>query len=165
MESLIQKEDLKIWIPSVFILVLATYFVLKYPAYTLIDNADLIIHEGGHGVFRIFGSFIYTAGGTLMQIILPSLIVWYFLKNRYRTGIQFSLLWLGQNFLNISIYASDARAQKLPLLGGHNVYHDWHWMLSRLDMLEYDHVIGYIFLSIGILIFALSVFLPLIIKD
>jgi hypothetical protein len=164
-ETTVQKSEWKKWIPSVIILPISIYFVGNYGHYGLIDNADLIFHEGGHGVFRIFGSFIYTAGGTLMQIIIPSLIVWYFLKNEYRTGVQFALLWLGQNLINISVYASDARARKLPLLGGDKVYHDWHWMLSRLDMLEYDHIIGGIFLGIAILIFIVSISMPLIMKD
>jgi hypothetical protein len=164
-ETTVQKPEWKKWAASVIILPISIYFIFNYGHYGLIDNADLIIHEGGHGVFRIFGSFIYTAGGTLMQIIIPSLIAWYFLENEYRTGVQFALLWLGQNFINISVYASDARAQKLPLLGGDKVYHDWHWMLSRLDMLEYDHVIGGIFIGIAVIIFIVSVSMPLIMKD
>lgn len=100
-----------------------------------------------------------------MQIILPSIIGFYFLKTYYRTGMQFSLLWLGQNFVNISVYAADARAQALPLLGGNSVYHDWHYLLSEINMLEYDQEIGYVIYGIGILIFLLAVFLPLIIRD
>ena len=72
-----------------------------------IDNGDLVIHEAGHFFFMFFGKFIYTLGGTLMQIILPSIIAWYFLRNYYKTGVQISLLWLGQNLINISAYAAD----------------------------------------------------------
>jgi hypothetical protein len=100
-----------------------------------------------------------------MQIILPSLIAFTFFRNNYRTGVQFALLWLGQNFINISVYASDAQARKLPLLGGNKVYHDWHYILGELGILEYDYLVGYFFFSVAILIFLTTVLMPLIIKD
>lgn len=112
-----------------------------------------------------FGKFIYTLGGTLMQIIIPSLIAYTFFRNNYRTGVQVGSLWLGQNFINISVYAADAQARKLPLLGGNKVYHDWHYLLGELGILEYDFAVGYTFYAIAILIFILAVLLPLIIKD
>jgi len=163
--ELLNSINLKRWIPSLIILPIAVYFVLNRGHYTLIDNADLVIHEAGHAVFSIFGRFIYTLGGTLMQIILPSIIVWYFLISRYLTGTQFGLLWLGQNLVNISVYAADARARILPLLGGNKVYHDWNWILSKTGLLEYDSEIGILFFSLAIIIFLITIFLPLIIKD
>ena len=153
------------WIPSLIILPLALYFTLTRGHYGIIDNADLVIHEAGHFFFSFFGKYIYTLGGSLMQILLPSAILWYFLSNYYRTGMQFTLLWLGQNLVNISVYAADARAQALPLLGGNSVYHDWHYLLSEANLLGYDQEIGYIIFGIGILVFLIALFLPLIIRD
>lgn len=160
-----QTSELKKWIPSLIILHVAVYWTLNRGEYGLIDNVDLVIHEAGHLFFMFFGKFIYTLGGTLMQIILPSLIAFTFFRNNYRTGVQFGLLWLGQNFINISVYAADAQARKLPLLGGNKVYHDWHYLLSELGILEYDFIVGYTFYAIAILIFILTILLPLIIKD
>src|SRR3989337_1847891 len=85
-------DEIKRWIPSVIMLPIMLWLVLSRGEYSWIDNADLVIHEAGHFFFMFFGKFIYTAGGTLMQIILPSLISWYFFRNEYRTGMQFSLL-------------------------------------------------------------------------
>jgi hypothetical protein len=158
-------EPIKRWIPSLIILPLALYFTFTRGQYGIIDNADLVIHEAGHFVFSFFGKYIYTLGGALMQILLPTCILWYFLSNYYRTGMQFTLLWLGQNFVNISVYAADARAQVLPLLGGNSVYHDWHYLLGEINMLEYDQEAGYIIFGIGILVFLTALFLPLIIRD
>ena len=158
-------DFLKTWAVSIILLPVCTFLVLHRGQYGLIDNADLVIHEAGHLFFYIFGRFIYTAGGTLMQIILPSIIVWYFFRNRYRTGVQFSLLWLGQNLINISVYAADARAQRLPLLGGHNVYHDWHYMLGQLNILNYDTEVGYFFVGLAIIIFTTSLLMPIIIRE
>jgi len=158
-------DEIKKWIPSLIIFPIALYWTLNRGEYGLIDNVNLVIHEAGHLFFKFFGKFIYTLGGTMMQIILPSLIVWTFLKNNYRTGVQFSLSWLGQNFINISVYAADAQARKLPLLGGKKVYHDWHYMLTELGILEYDYLVGYFFYSVAIIIFIIVILLPLIMKD
>ena len=158
-------DEFKKWIPSIIILPIAIYWTLNRGNYGLIDNADLVIHEAGHLFFKFFGSFIYTLGGTLMQIILPSIIFYYFFRNHYRTGMQFSLLWLGQNFINISVYAADAQARKLPLLGGNKVYHDWHYILGEIGILQYDTEVGYFFFGIAILLFITTLIMPLITQD
>jgi len=158
-------DDFKKWIPSIIILPIAIYWVLNRGEYGFIDNADLVIHEAGHFFFKFFGKYIYTLGGTLMQIILPSIIFFYFFRNEYRTGMQFSLLWLGQNFINISVYAADAQARRLPLLGGNSVYHDWHYLLGEIGLLNYDAEVGYFFFGVAILIFIITLILPLITQN
>ena len=158
-------DEFKRWIPSILILPIAIYWCLNRGNYGLIDNIDLVIHEAGHLFFSIFGKFIYTLGGTLMQIIIPSIIAGYFFRNNYRTGVQFGLLWLGQNIINISVYAADAKAQKLHLLGGNRVYHDWNYLLNQLGLIEYDQTIGYIIFAGAIFIFIAAVLMPLITQD
>jgi len=76
-----KTDEVKRWIPSIIILPIALYWVLNWGEYGLIDNVDLVIHEAGHLFFKFFGKYIYTLGGTLMQIILPSIIFFYFFKN------------------------------------------------------------------------------------
>ena len=164
-KSISGLDTVKRWIPSIIILPIAAYWVLNRGEFGLLDNIDLVIHEAGHFFFSLFGKFIYTLGGTLMQIILPSIIAVFFFRNNYRTGVQFGLLWLGQNFINISVYAADARAQKLPLLGGNKVYHDWHYLLGEIGLLQYDHIVGYTFLGVAAIIFAVAVLMPLLIHD
>lgn len=164
-KSYTKTDHLKRWIPSLIILPISFYWVLNRGDFSLLDNIDLVIHEAGHFFFSLFGKYIYTLGGTLMQIILPSIIALYFLRNNYRTGVQFGLLWLGQNFINISVYAADAQARKLPLLGGNKVYHDWHYLLGEVGLLEHDYLVGYIFFGISILIFIAAVLMPLLTHD
>jgi len=124
------------------------------------DNVDLIIHEAGHFFFRFFGRFMMFLGGTLMQLILPGILIFHFFVNDYRWGTQVSLFWLGHNLINISVYAADARARRLPLLGGNAVQHDWWNMLGMLDLLAYDQVIGYGFFILAILVFIVLLALP-----
>ncbi|MCX6151083.1 MAG: hypothetical protein NTX22_11195 [Ignavibacteriales bacterium] len=154
------KDELLNWLPSIIMFPIMIYWIANRGHYGFIDNADLIIHEGGHLIFIFFGKFIYTAGGTLMQIILPSIIAFYFFRSMYKTGVQVALLWLGQNFINISVYSADARAHQLPLLGGSKVYHDWTYLLSTLGILDYDIEVGYFFFGIAILIFIVALILP-----
>jgi len=158
-------SELKKWIPSIILFPVCAYLIINRGSYGLIDNADLVIHEAGHFLFKFFGKFIYAAGGTLMQVIIPSIIIFYFFRNLYRLGVQIGLLWLGQNLINISVYAADALVQKLPLLGGHRVYHDWHYMLGETGLLEYSTEAGNFFVGLAVLVFILMLIIPLIITD
>lgn len=158
-------SSVKKWLPSFIFMPLMVWLILNRGEYSWIDNADLVIHEAGHFFFKIFGKFIYTLGGTLMQILLPSLIGWYFWRNNYCFGTQTALLWLGQNLINISVYAADARTQALPLLGGNSVYHDWNYLLSELNLLQFDTEIGCLFVGISVIIFIITLLLPLIFNE
>ena len=131
----------------------------------IIDHFTLLIHEGGHGIFRIFGSFIYTLGGSLMQILIGLLFIYYFYSNKKKFGVQISFVYLGENLLNISKYASDAQAQRLPLLGGNKVYHDWNFLLRKMNILEYDSLVGNLFVALAIILFIITILIPLILRE
>ena len=158
-------KNLKPWLGTIVLLPIVIYYTINKGQFTFIDYINVLIHEGGHGIFKIFGKFIYTLGGTLMQIIIPSMFIMFYLITRKGAGAQIFLVWLGENLMNISVYAADARTQKLPLLGGNKVYHDWTWLLSQTRLLEQDQLIGNIFYGIGILIFLLALLLPLFIRE
>ncbi len=79
--------------------------------------------------------------------------------------MQFSLLWLGQNFINISVYAADAQARKLPLLGGNKVYHDWNYLLTEIDLLKFDAEVGFFIFGIAVLVFIITLIMPLITQN
>jgi hypothetical protein len=149
----------KKWVFSGILLPVALYLILSRGTYTIFDHIDLIIHEAGHFFFILFGDFLYMAGGTLMQIIFPMFIAWYFFRNSYRIGVQIFIFWTGQNLINISIYASDANKLQLPLLG--NGRHDWLYLLGKLDILQSADFVGYIFFLLSILILGFSLLLPL----
>jgi hypothetical protein len=107
---------------------------------SLLDSVDLAIHETGHLVFGPFGELIGFAGGTLMQLLMPALFVGYFLRGRDQHAASVALWWVGQNCANISVYAADARAQELPLVGGGE--HDWAYLLGRFGWLAHDQGVG-----------------------
>jgi hypothetical protein len=159
-------EKINPWIGSIVLLPVVIW--LSYNAgdfIFLIDHFNLLIHEGGHGIFGLFGQFIYTLGGTLMQIILPLIFVYYFVSHRKKFGSQVSLVWLGQNLMNISVYAADAQERNLPLLGGNKVYHDWTYLLNKTGLLLYDDHIGTAFYLFGLLVFVIALLVPLFLKE
>lgn len=121
---------------------------------SLLDNIDLPIHETGHLVFSPFGDFLQFAGGTLFQLIVPMVFVGYFLREKNRHSASVALWWVAQNFWNISVYAADARAQELPLVGGGE--HDWAYMLGELHWLSYDQRVAKIIWTLGVLVLVAS---------
>jgi len=161
----IAGEFIRQWIASLLLLPIMIYYTINAGKFTFIDYINLLIHEGGHGIFKIFGKYIYTLGGSLMQILIPGMFIVFYIIKQKRFGAQVFMIWLGENLINISVYAADARTKALPLLGGHKVYHDWNYLLSEINMLEYDQTFGAIFFSAGIILFVLSFFMPLFIKN
>jgi hypothetical protein len=76
-------------------------------------------------------------------------------------GAVVGLWWTGESFMDIAPYMDDARAGQLMLLGGVTGsevedYHDWEVLLTRLDWLQYDHLIARISFGTGIALMVLS---------
>lgn len=116
----------------------------------IISSLNIFFHEAGHWIFYIFGDFLHALGGTLGEIIMPSLFIFHFWRRQDLAGQAFGYWWLSTAFYSISIYASDARAQQLYLIGGPGG-HDWFYMLGRLRLLDYDIFIGRIFILLALL--------------
>ena len=149
---------IKRWILSLMLFPVCLYFLLHRGEYTLLDNFHLIVHEAGHLFFSFFGTFVWSLGGTLMQIIIPLLLLIIFYKSFMPKGMQASFFLLGHSFINISVYATDARTQALPLLG--NGKHDWAYLLNEMNLLNFDLEVGYFFFGLAILSFIVAILLP-----
>ncbi len=135
-------------------LVICAYFWNYLSTYTdwhFIDGVDLIFHEAGHTIFSFCNEFIYILAGSAFQIILPLSIAVYFFMSQQKLSGSLCLLWVGQNVLNVSIYAGDAVAMQLPLLGGDSSIHDWHYILSTLLALQYTNKVASFLYIIGVL--------------
>lgn len=117
---------------------------------------NLPFHEAGHVIFAPFGRFIQVLGGTLGQWLIPAVVTASFLRRKDHFAATVGLWWLGQSFMDIAPYMDDARAGQLMLLGGVTGsevedYHDWEIILTRLGLLQYDHVIARISFLCGTL--------------
>ena len=118
-------------------------FWLGEALWTVVHAFDLIIHEAGHFFFRFFGRFMMIAGGSLLQLLMPALFVFQGVYWSNKLGTQLALLLLGQNFVDVSVYAADAQARALPLIGNLGPEsHDWHNLLAMTGLLEHTPLIA-----------------------
>lgn len=131
---------------------------------SLLHLVNLPFHEAGHVVFSPLGSFIASLGGTLGQLLVPLVCMAALLfKTRDPFGASVCFWWFGENFLDIAPYVNDARAGKLPLVGGnfgHSSpygFHDWEYLLTESGLLRYDHVLARVAHGIGSVLMILAV--------
>ncbi len=118
----------------------------------MMDLVFIPIHEGGHLLFRFFGEFLMVAGGTLMQLGVPLLLAAWFVFHRQVPGTAFCMFFFFEQFLPVSTYMADARAQELPLLtvgDADFVIHDWNYLFGRLGVLDHDVQIAHAVRLIG----------------
>jgi len=121
-----------------FTILVALYFLwCAWDPYQwhLLDGVNLVIHEAGHLFFRPFGEYLMIAGGSLLQVIMPALFVFYFFWNKKVYSAALVMLWVGESILNVSVYAGDSLKLQLPLLGGQDSVHDWNYLLTRAGLL------------------------------
>jgi hypothetical protein len=120
--------------------------------FLIIDRVNLIVHEAGHLLFGWFGRTLGLWGGTLLELLVPAALAVYFALHRQTTAAAFAAFFFFENFLYISVYMADARAQNLPLvtvgdpdMGGH----DWFLILAQLGLLQQDRAIAGVVKAIG----------------
>jgi hypothetical protein len=128
---------------------------------SLLHLINLPFHEAGHVLFRPFGRFVTTLGGTLGQLLVPLLCLGtLLLKTRDPFGAAVCCWWFGENFLDIAPYINDARAGALPLVGGNfghfspYGFHDWEYLLTETGLLRYDHLLARIAHGTGAVLMA-----------
>src|SRR5579862_4449885 len=135
----ISRAAIAAWL--VFYIGFLAYAFSAHGAGLLIDNANLVVHEGGHNLFGWFGPTLGLWGGTLLQWLVPLLLAAYFFSQRQITGFVFCLFFFFENWLYTATYMADARAQVLPLVTTGDpdfVEHDFYAIFSSLGVLNYD---------------------------
>lgn len=104
----------------------------------------LIFHEMGHLAFSWAGDTMYTLGGSLMQLLIPTIAALYLrFVQKDRFGFAVCLSWLAFSAWNLATYIGDARREELPLVSmGGNPEHDWSKLLTRWHLLNSDTAIA-----------------------
>ncbi|MDD4989117.1 MAG: hypothetical protein PHV42_01690 [Candidatus Pacebacteria bacterium] len=136
------KLHYKRLVATLFVFLYAVYYLFSLSDWHFIDNVNLIIHEAGHSILFFLGDFIRISAGSLFQVLIPTLFVAYFFIQKQYFSASLLLFWVGQNFVNVSVYARDSVVMQLPLLGGDNVVHDWNYMLMHLNLLGSTEIIA-----------------------
>lgn len=137
---------------AVIVIAAAFYALFLYQAargsgaLLMIDVVFVPIHEGGHLLFRFFGEFLAVAGGTFLQLAVPLMLAAFFVFQRQAPGTAFCMSFFFEQFLPISRYMADARAQELPLLtvgDRDDVIHDWAYLFGKFGVLDHDTQIAH----------------------
>jgi hypothetical protein len=154
---------LGIWLRAAFLAMLLSWtlaFLRRgmdagYLMASFLHLVHLPFHEAGHVLLSPFGRFVSVLGGSAFQVAVPLACgAAFLLKNRdpYAAAVT---LWWGQSLMDLAPYVADARALRLPLLGGRTGAevegHDWEYLLTALGLLEHDVVIGKLAFALGAL--------------
>lgn len=119
-----------------------TYAWLTPGNWRFLDYVNLAVHEAGHLFLSPFGETMGVLGGTVFQLAFPLLFTLYFAYHGQKYSAGIVLFWLSESLNNVSVYASDALTQNLPLLGGEGSIHDWNWILFNFGMLRQAKGVG-----------------------
>lgn len=134
------------------LILILSYFafqLLTHPSpWILIDSVNLLIHEAGHLIFFPFGQLMHMIGGTVFQLLIPCIFLVYFLNKREYFSTFVQVFWVANNLINISVYIKDAKTMQLPLLIEGSV-HDWNWILTELNLMQYSEAFGNVFFILG----------------
>jgi len=136
----------------IFYVAFLAYAFSAHGGYLFIDNANLVVHEGGHNLFAWFGPTLCLWGGTLLQWLVPFLLAAFFFKQRETTGFVFCLFFFFENWLYTATYMADARAMELPLVTTGDsdfVEHDFNAIFTSLGVLPYDTKIAAVVRFLG----------------
>lgn len=147
MEEITKQKKIYEFYGRIFIFLIALIwgfgFISKNfdPMKSFLHYPNLVFHEAGHIIFIPFGNFMSTLGGSLLQVIMPMVVLFYFFRLKNMFAASMGLWWTGQSLIDVAPYIGDAKEQKLMLLGGVTGkdapgYHDWNNILSRFDLLD-----------------------------
>ncbi|MGE5246176.1 MAG: hypothetical protein ACM3SQ_18275 [Betaproteobacteria bacterium] len=118
---------------------------------------SLPFHEAGHVLFSPFGTLMTALGGSLMQVLVPLVCLVAFMTTSPNPfGAAVMTWWAGENLLDVAMYANDARALQLVLIGGRTGAevegHDWERILGMLGLLHRDHQIALVLQALGAIV-------------
>lgn len=127
---------------------------------SFIHRPILVFHEAGHVIFMPLGDWMTVMGGTLGQLLMPTLMAGALLiKNRDPFGAAVGLWLLGVSLLDVAPYMYDALHPQLLLLSGQVGEaggHDWIYLFSSLGLLPKAQLIGGLTHKAGALVVLLS---------
>src|SRR5580698_6942715 len=84
----ISRWSIAAWLA--FYVLFLIYAFNMHGGYLFIDSANLVVHEGGHLLFRWFGPTLCLWGGTILQWLVPLLLAAYFFRERQPAAFVFA---------------------------------------------------------------------------
>jgi hypothetical protein len=150
----------------------AFFFVWGWRLYAMdVGDADIMnsfmhlivlpIHEAGHLLFIPFGRFMTVLGGSLLQVLLPLVLMASFMfgfggSRRDNFAASLMLWWAAMAIIDLAPYIWDAFDPKMMLLGGktgaESDGHDWQNILGDLGLIKRAHLIAGIAHKLGLVV-------------
>jgi hypothetical protein len=85
---------------------------------SVLHRANVPFHEYGHVVFSPFGEYAMLLGGNLFQVLVPLLLLaWFMAWQRDNFAASMMLWWCGQNFIDMAPSLADAHASMCFTIG------------------------------------------------
>ncbi|HEY6347981.1 MAG TPA: hypothetical protein VI636_01100 [Candidatus Angelobacter sp.] len=129
-----------------FYVLLLIYLAGHFSSLTLIDNVHLPIHEAGHLLFGWLGATLGLWGGTILQLLVPALLVVAFVVRGDVLGTTFCSFAFFHSLTGVATYMIDALHRELPLVTvgapADEAEHDWVHIFSDLGVLPHAIQIG-----------------------
>jgi hypothetical protein len=125
----------------------------------------LPIHEAGHLLFIPLGRFMTVLGGSLMQVLLPLVLMASFVfgfggSRRDNFAASLMLWWAAVSIVDLAPYIWDAFDPKMLLLGGktgaESDGHDWQNILGDLGLIPRAHWIARLAHELGLVLMLLA---------
>lgn len=159
-----QNQNTNWWRVAITLTALAylLYYIETRADWHFIDNVNLIVHEAGHSILFFTGDLLQSLAGSLFQILVPLIFSLYFLIKKNHFSGYLLLFWVGQNLINVSVYAGDAIKMELPLLGGDSSIHDWNFILNTLGLIRYTDQISTAIFALGVFVVLAAAFLAIL---
>ena len=148
------------------------FFVWGWRLYAMdVGDADIMgsfmhlivlpIHEAGHLLFIPFGRFMTVLGGSLLQVLLPLVLMASFVfgfggSRRDNFAASLMLWWAAVSIIDVAPYIWDAFDPKMMLLGGktgaESDGHDWQNILGDLGLIRRAHLIAVVAHKLGLVV-------------
>lgn len=129
-----------------FYVLLLIYLAAHHSEPTWLDNVHLPVHEGGHLLFGWFGPTLGLWGGTILQLLVPALLVVAFVVRGDLLGTAFCSVAFFHSLTGVATYMIDALRRELPLVTvgapSDEAEHDWVHIFSSLGVLPHAIQIG-----------------------
>ncbi|HEV2991267.1 MAG TPA: hypothetical protein VG759_22705 [Candidatus Angelobacter sp.] len=129
-----------------FYLLFLCFLAANFSSPTLLDNVHLPIHEAGHLLFRWVGETAELWGGTILQLLVPALLVITFMVRAELPGVVFCGVAFFHSLMGVATYMIDALHRELPLVtvgaSSEEAEHDWVNIFNSLGVLPRAIQIG-----------------------
>lgn len=124
----------------------------------LLSGVDLVVHEAGHFLTAWAPPLLCSLAGSVAQVAVPLGLAAYFWHRRDGFAVIVLVAWAAESLNNVSVYAADAQAMVLPLVGddGSGAGHDWHNILRELDLLASTGLVAGAVRGASIALFAVA---------